>query len=194
MSRFFWTEDKVKAEILNVVNALCIDRMPTKVELESVCGDSRITNVISKRGGYKYWANLLNLQMKNSDTKTGWSHEKLAMEILKRKGFLVEKMSTKFAYDLLIDGVVKVDVKGAKPFYNGSSRIHTFNIRKEFQTCDIYLLICIDDNNKLEKTLVVPGHLLQQTTASVTRSHRLNEYQGRYDLIERYLEFFKQAI
>ena len=73
----------------------------------------------------------MNLSIKESETQLGQDYEQIATSILKDKGFKIEKMSTGHPFDLLINNVVKVDVKVARPhMLRGKDRVHTFGINK----------------------------------------------------------------
>ena len=66
-----WTDEKIKEEIIKVKESLCLERMPTRSEIELVMGNSALTDKISKTKGYYGWAEELNLTIKESETTFG---------------------------------------------------------------------------------------------------------------------------
>lgn len=108
---FKWTTELIAKNILACKQALKIERMPTREEIRNFFGDDRLTNKISKTLGYYGWAEQLGLPMKPSETQTGKLGESYIADWIAQKGHAVQRMTTRHPYDLLVDGVVKVDVK-----------------------------------------------------------------------------------
>lgn len=116
--------------------------MPSRSELSEYYGNDKLTNAIRRfPGGYYKIAEILNVEMKESETQFGKYGEDLATKLLEEHGFSVERMSTRYAYDLYVNGSVKVDVKTARPSRANKSFCYSFNLEKRFPTCDVYFLI-----------------------------------------------------
>ncbi len=190
-----WTDEKIKIEIIKVKEALCLNRMPSKSEIEMVTGNSALTNKISVSGGFKCWANKLNLKMKGSETSLGDKYEYKIKTILENKGYNVEKMSKRHPYDLLVNDYIKIDVKAAKPYIDENDiTFHTFNIGKKHPTCDIYIAIALTDEEIMERIFIIPSKYLKLSQLSVGKDSMYNQYIGKWGYIGKYDEFYQNAI
>jgi len=187
-----WTNEKIKEEILNVMKVLNINRMPSSIEIKRVTGDSKLTNAIRRYGGYLYWATELGLSQSECETRTGFKGEIKIKEMLEHKGYLVEKMSVRHPYDLLVNKNVKIDVKSSHKYKSplGWSS-YSFNLKKSNPTCDIYVIWCIED----EKILVMPSKFLNQTQLCITNKvSKYDIYKDRWDYIDTYNSFYRSVI
>lgn len=112
-----WTQDKILLYVKACMSATGLTRMPSRSELSEYYGNDKLTNAIRRfPGGYYKIAEILNVEMKESETQFGKYGEDLATKLLEEHGFAVERMSTRYAYDLYVNGSVKVDVKTAELF------------------------------------------------------------------------------
>lgn len=182
-----WTDELIKSELLKSIEILGLKRMPTGEELKGI-GRNDLHCKLSRTKKYSGWANELGLELKSSCTILGRTHEKEIAELLKIKGFEVEEMTTKHPYDLLVDKVVKIDVKVANPYLMRGTRVHTFNLSKEKPTCDIYILIVLNEQGHKERILTIPSHHIQQKSISIGLNSQYNKYDDFY-LIDRYSDF-----
>lgn len=190
-----WTNERIKQEIIRVKEALCIDRMPSRSEIELITGNSRLTNKISRSGGFKYWAKKLGLQTKRCETSFGKKYEKIIADKLKDRGYKVEHMSTKHPYDLLVNDYIKIDVKAAKPYRSKNNYIfHTFNLEKKNPTCDIYIAVALSDEGNIERVFIIPSKYLKITQLSVGKCSIYNQFVDRWDYIKKYDLFYKNVI
>lgn len=190
--RMNWNTESVIQEIKKVMEVLKVDRMPTRNEMEQVLGNSSLTNKISKTGGFFYWANELGLETKESETSEGQYFERKAIDLIIDKGYSVNEMTTKHPYDLLINDKVKVDVKIANPYLLKGSRVHTFGINKKYATCDVYMLFAMNEDEDVERLLIIPSHKLKITTLSIGANSRYNKYIDRWDLVDKLTEFYSK--
>lgn len=184
-----WSTDKIKVEIREVMDALNIERMPTSVEIKKVTKDSRLVNAIKRHGGYLHWATVMNISQSECTTRTGLEGELLIKNILENKGHTVEKMSLKHPYDLLVNGNIKIDTKVSHKY---KDKYYTFNLEKSNPTCDLYIFICEDDEER--KFLIIPSKFLHQTQISISDNSKYNLYKDRWDYIETYNSFYKSVI
>lgn len=186
-----WTDELVEKEIKEVMKALNIERMPSNSEVKSVVGNG-LACKISKSGGYKYWADKLNLKTKNSETKLGQEYEEKVLKLLQTKGYEVEKMSTKHPYDLLVNLNIKVDVKVSNLYRGSKGEFHTFNLEKHNHNCDLFICVCVTDG-EIVKTLVIPSKFLMKISQlSVGIISIYDVFKDRYDFIEKYDGFYNK--
>lgn len=194
MSRTCWTEKMVEQEIKEVMRAMNIDRMPSRSEIELIRGDTSLTNKITKTGGFYFWANKLGLEIKNSETKFGYEIEKKISEKLAGDGYSCILTSIRHPYDILVDGCVKIDVKSAKKTRVKEGLVYSFNLEKKEQTCDVYVAVCLGDEESIEKIYVIPAHIMtgkKQLCLGVKNSI-YDSYIDRWDIIEKLALAFKQ--
>jgi hypothetical protein len=187
-----WTDEKIEKEIKRVMYALHINRMPSRSEIEEVLKDSALTNKIGKLGGFQYWANKLGLETKESETSTGKEFEEKAIGILESRGYRVQRMTTKYPYDLLVNEHIKVEVKVGRPYMlKGESRVHTFRTSKRHATCDLYLIFALDESEEVERLFIIPGCELKIVTLCIGKNSKYNKYIDRWDLVDKFNEFYK---
>jgi hypothetical protein len=169
--------------------------MPSRSEILKVFdNNSTLHNKIVRTGGYRKWADALNLEIKESETKTGQDFEEIAMDLLIGRGFEVEKMTTKHPFDLLINKTVKIDVKSGRPYLLNGSRCHSFGINKKQGSCDIYIILALDETDNIERTFIIPSHHLKVTTLSIGENSSYNKYIKRFDVINLYSDFHKSVV
>ena len=182
-----WTKDKIRDELLSVIQTLNLDRMPTRKEIISVKGDDRLTNKVSKTLGYYGWAKELNLPMKDNDTNKGKAAEKLVCDLLNSKGYSAKQMLQNYPYDLLVDNTVKIDVKFSNLYHGENGNFYAFALRKKYPTCDIYVLVA--NNGDERKIYIVPAFEAAQTQISIGEHTSVyDKYIDRYDIIDRLIE------
>lgn len=186
----FWTEELVHSEILSCMKILDIERMPTSGEL-LLLNRNDLHQKISKTKKYSGWAAQLGLKRKESCTKEGQDREENIYNLLIEKGHEVERMSTGFPYDLLVDGSVKIDVKSANPLLSNGSVVHTFGISKIKPTCDVYICLALDEDGNIGRCMVIPSHFLKIVTLCIGKNSKYNRFIDQWEYIEKYSEFFK---
>ena len=189
-----WNEETIKEGILEVIKALNTNRMPTRVEIENLTGNSALTNIISKKGGFRHWAEKLGLDTKESDTNFGIKGEELAEKILVEKGYKVEQMTVKHPYDILVNDDIKIDIKTSRRYYyKDDNYMYSFRLEKRYPTCDLYMFLCIHED-KVEKVMIIPSKFLHQTQVSIGEQSKYDQYIDRYDYIESYDKLYKSII
>ena len=189
-----WTEEKIRSEILEITKALNLNRMPSNQEIKNIMGDTSLTNAIRRHGGYYEWANKLELDMKNCETKFGKRYERVVKEILETKGYEVEQMSIKHPYDLLVNKSIKIDVKAARRYYyTDNSYFYTFNLEKKNATCDIYVCLTVNEE-VIEKTLVIPSKFLNKTQLTLGINSIYDKYINKWDYIKQFNDFYKSIV
>lgn len=167
-----WNRKLIIDGIYEVINYYELDRMPTRSEIESYYHNSRLTNKISKTGGFDSYAKELNLQTKESESKLGIRFEKYIAELLEKQGFKTELTTVKFPYDILVNGRVKIDVKTGRKVESKAGKYYTFNLEKKQQTCDVCIAVCINSEKEVEKVYVIPASVMNgKTQLSVGLNH-----------------------
>lgn len=188
MERESWTYEKIKNQISFMVKEKDMNRMPSRSEVDTFFGDYKLSNAISKR---KLWAPLakeLNLPLKNSETAFGKTYEAKAMEELIVKGYEVRKMSQNFPYDLLVNDAVKIDVKASKLYCGSAGNFYSFNLEKQYSTCDCYILYLVGSQNETKDILIVPSPVVATNTQISVgeKKSKYHSYSKRWDYIDKY--------
>lgn len=187
-----WNDALITSGIYKVMAALNLDRMPSNTEMNMVNQNRGLSCAISKHGGFYKWADKLNIEMKNCETQMGKGFEKMAINILNSKGFITERMSTRYPYDILVNSNISVDVKAAKAYISRGCRVHTVGINKKYATCDLYLIFALDEERVVEKTFIIPGVDLKLTSLNFGAKSKYNIYLDRWDFFQMYDEFYKK--
>jgi len=185
-----WNDTEIRNKILEVVSALNIDRMPSNTEIIQVLKSSGLSNAIRRRGGLYKWSKKMGLSIKKSETQTGKGFEEVAIKMLNQRGYEIIRMTTKYPFDLLVNNNISIDVKAARPVYNGE-RIYVVGLNKKYATCDLYLILLLDETDNVEKTLIIPGNKLKQTSLNLGRNLKYNQYIDRWDYIDQYSKFYE---
>lgn len=188
-----WTQDKILLYVKACMSATGLTRMPSRSELSEYYGNDKLTNAIRRfPGGYYKIAEILNIEMKESETQFGKYGEDLATKLLEEHGFAVERMSTRYAYDLYVNGSVKVDVKTARlSKTSGTAFYYSFNLEKRFPTCDVYFLITKNEDG--ESVYIVPASINQTQIGIGEKKTKYIKYQDRYDIIADMSKAFASA-
>jgi len=189
---FKWNREEAKKQVLLCIEKLRLNRMPSQSELNSFYENSRLSNYISKNGGYKKFASELNLKLKISETTKGWNYEDKFEQFLIKNEYEYKKMNTGEHFDFLINDKVKVDVKVGSRWYIDKSQANSFGINKKYASCDLYVLYVLDNEDEIEKILIIPSYLLKcKTTMSMGKNSKYNKWENRFDLIEKYDNFLE---
>lgn len=187
-----WNSELIKEKILNIANVLGLERMPSRSEIMTVEQTCSLHDAIIHSGGYWNWAKTLQLDIKDSETKTGKRYEEIAIDILNKKGYKAEQMTMKSPYDILINDHIRVDVKAGKAYYLRGSRVHSFGINKKFPTCDLYIVFAIDENENIERAFIIPSEHLKVVSLCIGKESKYNKFIDRWDYIEKYNEFYQK--
>ena len=188
----YWTQEKILQSVKDCMDATGLTRMPSRSELSGYYGNNKVINAIKRfPGGYYKVAELLKIEMKENETQFGKYGEELAIKLLEEHGFSVERMTTRYAYDLYVNGSVKVDVKTARPSRANKSFCYSFNLEKRFPTCDVYFLIA--KNEEKESIYIVPASINQTQIGLGTGTTVYSKYQDRYDIITDMSKAFASA-
>ena len=158
-----WDDRTVESELRCVVEAL--GRFPSNADLRDT-GRLDLANQIARRGGFLHWADKLGMARKASDSDTGWEGEDAAFERLTQLRFSVtRRLGVKRPFDLLVDDVLRVDVKSARLAQYGHSTGWFFRIGKYAQS-DMILLWQLDT----AEFYALPWFVCPTTNITITRS------------------------
>lgn len=180
-----WTDDAIKQEVLSIMKALNISRLPTKSECEQVTGNSALTNAITRRFGWYKLAEIMSLDIKKCETTIGKELENVAEIILTNKGFSVEKMTQNHSFDLLVNGSVKIDVKASHLYKGETGDYYTFNLGSKNHSCDFFMLMELENNNDVKRVMIVPAVVvmkIKQISVGAMRS-KYHIFTNCYDYI-----------
>lgn len=195
MDRKYWTRELVKEEIKRVMDFYQIDRMPSLAECDEFTGNASLTNRITREGGFYKIAEEMGLEVKQSETGLGYQFEIFAAEMIREMfdDTTVEMTPTRFPYDLLVDGRVKVDVKTARRSKVRDSDVYSFGLAKKQPTCDLYIAFCITDDKVVEKAYVIPAHVMtgKSQLCLGIKASKYDIYLDRFDLIKKMSEMMK---
>ncbi|RDY22860.1 hypothetical protein CHF27_011100 [Romboutsia maritimum] len=191
-----WTDEKIEREIKNVIKTLNIDRMPSTSEIKKATNNYGLGIKITRSGGVRYWADKLGLELKNSETKFGNEWEFNMKKELEGKGYIVEKMSTKHPYDLLVNDNIKIDVKVSRYYHKDNFKFYSFNLEKKYHNCDIFIFVGLKDGKEeIERLFIIPSkYLMGIKQLSIGTQSKYDKYQNRWDYIEKYSEFYAETI
>ena len=193
VKRIKWTDEKIESGIREIMNSLYINRMPTRTEVIEIMGNNTLGARLCRDGGYRCWANRLGLDVQENRTNLGLDYEYVAKQMLEDKfNYKVEKMTTRYPYDLLVNDAIKVDVKVGKPNFIKTSRVHTFGLHNRYSSCDLFIIFALEESGDIEKTLIIPGHELNVTTLCIGKQSRYDVYSDRWDYFGLYDNFYKK--
>ena len=193
MGYIVWSDALIESKILECKEGLNLNRMPSANEMAKYFGNYALSNKISKGIGFYGWSVNLGLPMKLSETQTGKNGEAIAAKELEQLGYCVERMTTGYPYDLMVNAVVKVDVKFSNLYHGVNGDFYSFRLNKAYPTCDVYILIANDDNGN-KKLYVVPSKDVHQKQVSIGSGHSVYEkYLGRLDFLDAYEKAFKEV-
>lgn len=190
-----WNEEKIVEALRFMIDKRGMNTMPTHSEIREFFGDNALVCAMSKRNGTKYYAKLLGMEIKECESKFGDQLEDYCvLQIQEKLGLDGEKTKPRYSYDILVNRNVKVDVKASRPFNNyGNAKYYTFNLEKKEQTCDIFVFYCINQNNEIEKTLVIPSTVLSgKNQLAVGKSSMYDKYIDQWRFISDYNKFMTE--
>ena len=161
MTRKTWTEAMISDRIME--NYRITGLMPTNQYLKET-GQCDLVGQISKKGGFLKWAERLGLAREHSDSDTGWDGEKRVQEILESAGFQVERCTAvKWPFDLLVNKVLRVDVKSANFACYGASKGWFYRMGKAPQA-DLIALHQLDTG----KTYWIPWNIIPHSNVTIS--------------------------
>ncbi len=160
--RTTWTDDRFQRELGEAIQVLT--HFPSNSELRAL-GRLDLANQIARRGGFVSCANEFGVARLHSDSDTGWMGEKAAAAKLQELGFVIEKPAgVKCPFDLLVNAVLRVDVKAARLHSYRHSCGWFYRIGKH-PPSDVILLWQLDT----DEFYAVPWFACPHTNVTITR-------------------------
>lgn len=192
-----WNDGDVESEIMNIVNTMKLDHFPTKKEMENFYGNKALSNKVSKSGGSRYYAGLLNLKIVSCESEFGNFYEEFAIDdIFEHTGMQSVHTNARYPYDILTDGNIKVDVKSSQKLKRKKSAFpyYSFNLEKREPTCDIYIFYCMNDDLHIEKTIIIPSCILSgKTQVGMGGLSKWDVYSDKWEYFEMYRRFYNNV-
>ena len=183
MANLSLKENHIINETRKVMEAMGIKRMPSRSDIEMITHSSSLTNLISKNGGFFYFADKMNLELKNSATKEVIKYENKCIDYLSGLGLNAEPTPVKFPYDILVNKTTKIDVKISNGYKFDKSFWYTFNLESDIPRCDIFVFYCVLEKN-IYKTLIIPSNILAGIRQlSVGKTSMYDVYINKWDYI-----------
>lgn len=173
-----WTNQKIEEEIAKAVGFY--GRFPSAKDLREI-GKNDLCCAISKNGGFLFWAEKVNQERKMSDSDTGWEGEKKLVGDLTTKGFsCVRSQNVKCPYDLLVNTLIRVDVKAANYAEYGPCKGWFYRIGKDAQS-DVLALLQLDTGD----VYFIPWNICPKTNITISRNGgKYKEFKNRFDIIQ----------
>lgn len=174
-----WNDQRFESEVRAI--SLDLGRFPTVSDLTGLQRQD-LASQIQKRGGFPAVAARLGIDRAISDTDTGWAGEVAAANFLRFLGLEVEsREGVKCPYDLLINGVLRIDVKAARQCQYGYSAGWFYRIGK-YPQADVVMLWQLDTG----RFHVLPWYVCPTTNITITPTgHKYAEYRDNVDLIHQ---------
>lgn len=190
-----WDDEKIVEALTFMIDKCNMDTMPTHSEIKKFFGNNALNCAISKRKGIKHYATIIGMNIKECESKFGEELEDFCvLQIQEKLGLDGEKTKSKHPYDILVNRAVKVDVKASRIFnsYRGA-KYYSFNLEKKCQTCDIFVFYCINQNDEIEKTFIIPScHISGKTQLSVGKTSMYDKYIDQWHFIFDYNKFMTE--
>lgn len=179
-SCYKWTPEMLARKLTEVCASL--GRFPTQSDCK-VLGLSGFYAALCRNGGLKsWWAKMepLGFGHNNTDTEYGWNGEAAVLAILQKEGVRAEKPeSSKCYYDLLVDGVLRLDVKTTtKTNSPKCSDAWYYRIGKQV-TVDVVVLYQADTGN----VFFIPWYLVSATNITVGVESKWDGFKNNFVLL-----------
>lgn len=184
--RTAWTDDLLERQLVGIIAGSGV--MPTAKSLRDY-GRNDIACQLSRRGGFLAWADRLGVKRSLSDSDTGWKGEKELFDLLISKGFsVVRPNGVKSPFDLLVNDVLRIDVKSAEYVEYGASKGWFYRIGKIPQA-DVIALYKLDTGD----CYFLPWQICPKTNVTISRGGgRYKSFLNRYDLLSTLIEMKKK--
>lgn len=173
-----WTDEKCEAELRRLCETM--GHFPSANELRAA-GHNALCCRITKTGGIIKWAERLGMHRAHSDSDLGWEGEIAFMRMLQARGFTCERSkAVKAPFDLLVEGVLRVDVKTARFASYGHSSGWFYRIGKLAQS-DLVVLLKLDAGD----FYALPWHVCTTSNMTITLTGKTYvRYLNNWGLIE----------
>lgn len=193
-----WTDEAMQDEIYSVMEALNLNRMPTRVEIVAISGNGLACAISKDKRGYYGWAEKLGLKTKESETTLGKRYEGFAEGHISSQyqELVVKQMPQNYPFDILVEDTLKIDVKVGKRHAHFGTPSYTFRTGKKYASCDLYLCYGLGDDGKIADIYLIPSNAAITTTINVTigGNSKYDKYKNKWQLIGRLLTSIDEAL
>lgn len=181
-----WSDKDIAQGIVDVHRETGV--FPT-VSLLKARGQNDLACAIVRGGGFMEWANRLGMEREASCSDMGWDGEMKVMQILaERWPNVTRPTAVKCPFDLLVNGVLRIDVKTAKIAMYGSCTGWFYRIGKMPQA-DIVALYQSDNGH----VYWIPWHQVPASTVTISAGGGIyRKYRDNIELVESMLKTREQ--
>ncbi|MFL8712829.1 hypothetical protein Q3304_18805 [Clostridioides sp. GD02377] len=121
----------------------------------------------------------------------GCNWKQYTRSILESRGYYIENMASEYLYDFIANGNIKIGVKVSNLYKNEKTEYHCFEFEEEYHSCDIYILIALDEFESALKILIIPSiNLMGQRQLIIKRKSKYDKFDSRFELIKIYDNFY----
>lgn len=108
----------------------------------------------------------------------GQEIELLVRSELRRQGYRVEWTGFNAPFDLLVDGELRVEVKGSRVAYKPTSRNYRYQAQIRNDQADVLVMVCVDEDGA-NHFFVIPSNKFRTGNLSITHRDPI-KYGGRW--------------
>jgi len=178
MSRTQWTDELALDECKKIAKGL--GHFPSNSDLTSLGRGDLSSQIVKRLGGFVEASRMVGIDRLHSDSDTGWDGELMAQDMLEVAGYHVGLAGNiKAPFDLLVDGVVRIDVKAASYAEYGPCRGWFYRIGKYCQ-CDLVMLVRLDRRD----SLLIPWWSVPTSNITITENGKYQKYYEAFHLID----------
>ena len=173
-----WNEQLIEERLRSVIASTGV--FPTVSYLKET-GQHDLSNQISKKGGFIEWSKRLGVNRAHYDCDTGWDGEDSVAVLLESKGFKVgRRESVKWPFDLLVNDVLRVDVKTAKFATYGHCSGWFYRTGKAPQA-DVVVLHQSDTG----RVYFLPWYITPFSNITITNGGEYSKFADNYNLVSK---------
>ena len=184
-----WDDDRITSELKSVIDEL--GKFPSCSELKARGLNALMCQITRKRGGLNEWAKRMGCSRStDSDSDLGWTGEKHVKTILEKRGHKVDRCGIKAPWDLIVDQVLRVDVKTSrKACYRGNAGSWFYRIGKELPA-DVAILYQIDTRD----CYIIPWMELPAGNITISQNGKYTPFKNRFDILSENITHLKNAV
>lgn len=118
--------------------------------------------------------------------------ELLVRSELRRQGYRVKWTGFNEPFDLLVDGRLRVEVKGARVAYKADRRNYRYQARVRNTDADVLVMVCVDEDG-CNHFFVIPAEQIQTGNLSIANRDpasyggRWSDFYGAWDRVKEAL-------
>ena len=115
-----------------------------------------------------------------------YQYECIAKLLLEAKGHTVEMTPHNHAYDLLVDGVLRVEVKASKLVKVKDNWRYAYYLGKKAKTCDVFMFFAVDEKENYPSVYCIPKQSIEDSKHinMGRKSKKYGKYLGNLGIIK----------